>query len=497
MFSIIHSATIIGVQSVPIQVEVDAANGLPQETIVGLADTVVRESKNRIRTAIKHSGFEYPLRHYTINLAPANIKKQGPTLDLAIAAGILQATGQLPEDPNALFIGELSLNGKLQKMDGLISILSNKALCQNKTIFIPKANHYDMMLMKNPKIIPLNTLHDLKHYYQGKLAHYQQESLAISKQRPNLDYNEVHGQDNAKRALEIAVTGRHNILLIGPPGSGKSMLLKRITTITPELSLEKSIEAYNIHTLGLKGKHIEPSLIPQCRTPHHSISYAGMVGGGSQPKPGEISLAHHGILFLDELPEFQRNVIEVLRQPLEDNEISVSRANISVQYPADFMLIATMNPCPCGYHNDPIKTCSCSPAQIDRYQKKISGPILDRIDLCVHVPRLNETELLSPPSPQTSDSSTAIRTRIENARQIQYKRYQTEQENSTLTAKQIDQYCQIQESDKPILQKAIQSGKLSGRSLNRTLKVSRSIADLAGEKQIKAPHLLEALSYRL
>ena len=497
MFSIVQSATIIGVQSVPIHVEVDASNGLPQETIVGLADTVVRESKNRIRTAIKHSGYEYPLRHYTINLAPANLKKEGPSLDLAIAVGILQATTQLPLDPNALFIGELSLNGKLQKMDGLISILSNKELCKDKTIFIPKANHYDRVLINNPNIISLEKLEDLRDHYKGTLPPYISKKINIPNQRPTGDYSEVRGQDSAKRALEIAVAGRHNILLIGPPGSGKSMLLKRLNTITPELSPKKSIEAYNLHTLGLKGTKIEPSLIPHCRSPHHSISYAGMVGGGGKPKPGEISLAHHGILFLDELPEFKRQVIEVLRQPLEDKEIHISRANMSITYPADFMLIATMNPCPCGYHHDPIRNCTCSQSQVDHYWKKISGPILDRIDLVVHVPRLSEDELLSPNKLQSVETSATILQRIQNARIYQDQRYNADRQNVDMTQTEIEQYCAIIEADKPLLKKAIASGKLSGRSLNRTLKVSRTIADLSQEKKITSQHLLEALSYRL
>ncbi len=353
------------------------------------------------------------------------------------------------------------------------------------------------MLINNPNVIPIHNLNDINLYYQNKLISKPLKRVPITKKRPELDYSEVNGQSHAKRALEIAVAGRHNILLIGPPGSGKSMLMKRLNTITPELSQKKSIESYNIQSLGVKQINEKPSLICPYRSPHHSISYAGMVGGGTNPKPGEISLAHHGILYLDELAEFQRSVIDILRQPLEDKEIIISRATTSIKYPADFMLAATMNPCPCGYYQDSGKDCRCSHYQIKKYWKKISGPILDRIDIIVQIPRLKSSDLIYDKNTQKNEKSAIIYERILKARAQQYERYKQDKQNTEMTPKDIHHYCMLNTNDKKILTKGIQSGKLSGRTLHKTLKIARTIADLECSISIKTNHILEALSYRL
>ncbi|RAP34426.1 magnesium chelatase [Candidatus Marinamargulisbacteria bacterium SCGC AG-439-L15] len=501
MLAKVNGVTLHGINAVPITVEVDASRGLPNETIVGLPDTVIRESKSRIKTAIKQSQFEYPLKNYTINLAPAEIKKEGPLLDLAIAVGVLQSTQQLPLDDKTIFIGELSLDGNITPVRGALAICHQFSQSHPKHhIFISYHNYGDVQLLKNPNIIPLKTLQQLPLFYQdpSSLPKPRQKKIHLSTATP-LDFKDVKGQLLAKRGLEIAAAGKHNVLLVGPPGSGKSMLLKRLPYILPKLSVDKTIETGKIHNL-LSSKLSEQTLLsqtPPFRAPHHSISYAGMVGGGTHPKPGEISLAHHGILFLDELPEFSKQVLEVLRQPLEDKEVLLSRAMMSVRYPANFMFVAAMNPCPCGYYNSHSHHCNCRPHHVTSYLKKISGPILDRIDLIIEVPKLKKEDYFeSPTTEKNTFTNELMSKRIQVAQHLQRQRYHKECYNADISPKVLDQTCPLSEDSIQLLSKALDKHMITGRSLHKCIKVARTIADLEEVPHITYKHIAEALQLR-
>jgi magnesium chelatase family protein len=497
MLVTVKSATLRGIDAVEIDVEVDAAHGgLPGEALVGLPDTVIRESKNRIRSALKNSGFKYPLKFYTINLAPAEIPKEGPLFDVPIAVGILQATEQFPLKEKTLFVGELSLNGDIKPIRGAISICHAAAQLGYTHLVLPYDNASECSLIEAITLVPVKNMQDIQHFLENRytfpnIAPKTAETHPIT----HPDFKEVMGQSAAKRALEIAAAGGHNVLFIGPPGSGKTMLLKRLPGIMPELTMDECIETTKIHSIALKSglKHVFNTQRP-FRTPHHSVSYAGLIGGGSNPMPGEISLAHHGILFLDELPEFPRNVLEVLRQPLEDKKITISRANASIEYPADCLFVAAMNPCPCGYYGDTKTSCTCHKEQIKKYWKKISGPILDRIDLILTVPRLNKTDLFHTPSDNDAYASTSIKARVLKARETQTCRQNTT--NGNLTAGDIQTVCPITPDIQEVLASAIDKGLLSGRSYTKVVKVARTIADLEHSDAIKLGHVMEAIQYR-
>ncbi|MFC1617351.1 YifB family Mg chelatase-like AAA ATPase [Candidatus Margulisiibacteriota bacterium] len=499
MFVRIKSAALQGITAFEIIVEVDAHKGMPGETIVGLPDAVIKESRNRIKAAIKNSGFEFTLNSYTINLAPAELRKEGPLLDLAIAVGVLQATKQITIDQESMFVGELSLSGEIKPIRGIVSICDLVKEKKIKRIFIPFENYSEAALIKGIEIIPVKRLENICEHYANN---YEFKPFKITKKSEpysQIDFNEVKGQLTAKRALEIAAAGNHNILFIGPPGSGKTMLLKRLPTILPDMTEKQAIETYKIQSITQSSSPSANFFNMQrpFRSPHHTISYAGMVGGGQNPRPGEISLAHNGVLFLDELPEFNRNVIEVLRQPLEDGRITISRANFIIEYPCNFILASSMNPCKCGHKNDPHIKCTCHKKYIRRYWSKISGPILDRIDLIVDVPRLKRDELFSKNDPKTNPyTSEKMRARIANARKEQAKRFDSPKTNSEITARDIQKHCPVIPAIQEFLGNAIDRGKLTGRSFDKVLKVARTIADLEKAKDIALNHICEAMQYR-
>lgn len=502
MIAKILSGAIIGVEGYIVEVEADLSSGLPGFDIVGLPDSSVKESKERVRTAIKNSNHVIPAKRITINLAPADIRKEGPSFDLPIAVGILACMGVVPQNSvKDIFItGELSLDGGIRPINGVLPMVYGAYQNGLKTCVVPSENANEAALVSRMEIIPVNSLKELIDHLKGgniirpheidvqKL--YSQDSMDKL-----LDFSDVKGQENVKRGLEICAAGSHNVIMIGPPGSGKTMMAKRIPTILPNLSFDESIEVTKIYSVaGLV--HNKTALVTKrpFRSPHHTISYSALVGGGKIPKPGEISLSHNGVLFLDELPEFQKNVLEVMRQPMEDGEVTISRVNGTITYPSNFMLIASMNPCPCGYYPNSRK-CTCSQTDINRYLGKISGPLLDRIDIQVEAPKVDYDDL---GKDSLSESSDAIKKRVMAAQLIQAKRYTDEHIlfNSQLSSAQIDKYCTLDDRGKEMLKNAFDSMGLSMRAYHKILKVARTIADLEQSENITPLHLAEAIQYR-
>ena len=484
-----------GIDAPLVTVEVDVANGLPALNIVGLPETAVKESKDRVRGAIINSHFEFPMQRITINLAPADLPKEGGRFDLAIALGILAASGQIPSSRLSQYecIGELSLGGELRAVSGVLPV-AIQARNRQRPLILPKENGAEAALVNDIEIVPAEHLLQVCAHLNGQTA-IPTEIQAIASQTTEyaLDFADVHGQYHVKRAFEIAAAGNHNLLMLGPPGTGKSMLASRLPTILPPLTEQQAQESAAIASISDQGLDVANWLKPPFRSPHHTASAAALVGGGSNPRPGEISLAHNGALFLDELPEFDRKVLEVLREPLETGHITISRATRQADFPARFQLIAAMNPCPCGYLGDASGRCHCSSEQVARYRARISGPLLDRIDMHLEVPRVSH-EVLRKGSPDGDETSADIRARVVAARNVALARQG--KANASLNAKEVKQHCGLTEPGHQLLEQAMDKFGLSHRAYHRILKVARSIADLAGSETIAVPHLSEAIGYR-
>ncbi|MCK6512316.1 YifB family Mg chelatase-like AAA ATPase [Myxococcota bacterium] len=493
------SGAVLGIDAYRLEVEVDVSNGHPTFDLVGLADGAVRESRVRVRSALKNAGFPYPLhtRRITVNLAPADIRKEGAAFDLPIALGLLAALGVLPPSAfqDILFVGELALNGDLRPIRGALPIAVMARQEGLRAIVLPRENAPEAVAVEGLEVYGCSSLGELVDFLMGELQMEAWETLSVgdpADARWPIDLQDVRGQEHVKRALEIAAAGLHNLLMIGPPGCGKTMLARRLATLLPPLCFQESLETTKIYSVcGLLQEHGLMSQRP-FRAPHHTISEAGLVGGGSVPRPGEISLAHHGILFLDELPEFRRNVLDVLRQPIEERSVTISRVSSTLRYPCNFLLVAAMNPCPCGHHGH---NCRCGQLDVNRYQGRISGPLLDRIDLHVEVPAVPFQDLRED---RLGESSATVRARVIAARQRQAERFADtpHQVNSQMQAKELRQHCPIQQDAIRLLERATQQFGMSARAFDRILKVARTIADLANEEHIHSHHIAEAIQYR-
>jgi magnesium chelatase family protein len=501
MISKVNCISLMGIDGFVVEIEVDFHGGMPVFNMVGLPDAVIKESKERVRSAIKNSGYEFPIGRIIVNFAPADIKKEGPHLDLAISIGILLSSGIIKPSnlKNAIFIGELSLNGEVRGIKGLLPmILEAKSKGINRA-FIPIENANEVITIEDIEIYPISALYELIDFFNetaplGKLTNKNLNIVTCSE--TDVDFSEVKGQKLAKRAVEVAASGGHNIIMIGSPGGGKTMISQRIPTILPILSYKHAIEVTKIYSVaGMLKNNNKMIFKPPFRNPHHTASTVSIIGGGSSPSPGEISLAHGGVLFLDELPEFRRDSLEALRQPLEDGFVSISRAKGKYVYPSKFMLVSSMNPCPCGYYGYQLKECKCTEVQIRNYLNKVSGPLLDRIDIHVNVEPVHFNDIHSD---STEESSEAIKKRVEKARQIQLNRFEKDDifSNAEMKTRHIKKYCKLNDNGTKLLESAFKTMALSTRAYNKIIKIARTIADMSQSSNIEEEHLAEAIQYR-
>ena len=502
MLAKVLSSALLGIDAILVEVEVDIAQGLPQFSTVGLPDGAVKESKDRVKSALKNSGYEFPVRRITVNLAPADIKKEGASFDLPMSVGILAATGIVKHNglKDYLLLGELSLDGSIKPVRGCLSVAVAAKKAGLEGIVVPRENAREASVVEGVDVIGVSELAEVVEFLNGerKIEPHAANihELFQCNSEYSEDFSEVKGQEHAKRALEVAAAGAHNMLMIGPPGSGKTMLARRIPSILPRMSFGEAIETTKIYSImGLLER--ESALIADrpFRSPHHTISDVGLIGGGNTPRPGEVSLSHNGVLFLDEMPEFKKHVLEVLRQPMEDGRVTISRALMSITYPSRFMLVAALNPCPCGYLGDPLHPCSCTPLMIQRYRTRLSGPLLDRIDIHIEVPALKYRELADRGE---GESSKEISRRVDLSREIQRERFRGSRvhSNAQMTPRHIKKFCEPNAAGSRMLELVTDRMGFSARTYNRILKVSRTIADLEGSEIIGEQHISEAIQYR-
>jgi magnesium chelatase family protein len=501
MLARVFSCAVFGLEGIIIEVEVDTRNGMPRIIIVGLPDAAVQESRERVQSAIKNAGFFFPRKIITVNLAPASVRKAGPSFDLPIAVGVLIAAHILPSDAldDALVIGELSLDGSVRHVRGVLPMVATARAGGYKRVFVPAINAAEAALIPDVDVYPVESLGALLAHLRGETlidAHPTVDPTSHPVQAQT-DFQEIKGQEHVKRALEVAAAGNHNMMMTGPPGAGKTLMARAIPGILPRMSIEEALDVTRVYSIADQLPPDVPFVRHRpFRAPHHTISHAGLVGGGNIPQPGEISLAHRGVLFLDELPEFGTRVLEVMRQPIEDKIVTISRAQGSLTFPANFLLLAAMNPCPCGFYGDPVRECSCSNSAVTRYQKRISGPLLDRIDIHIEVPRVDYEKLSDT---RLGESSASIQARVEAARDRQRHRFAGSASiasNADMGPAEVRQYCKLDETGDALMRTAMSQMQLSARAYHRVLKLSRTIADIAGEEMIAPAHLAEALQYR-